>query len=530
MDTVSAGERKSGRTAGTEADSSSDDAAYRAIFETVPQGIIIKDKDGKIILMNPAAEKIVGRAANVLLDSKAKDIEGDTIHEDGSPFPSSEYPSAIALKTGKVVRNVVMGVFNPHDKNYRWINLSAIPLFKQGNTKPYKVYTIFQDVSVVRDITERKKAESALKRTSEYLESLLNYANAPIIVWDPTFKIDRFNHAFERMTGYLAEEVHGKELSMLFPRHTRDESLVKITKTLSGTHWESVEIPIQKKDGDVRVALWNSANIYAEDGKTLIATIAQGLDITERIKAENALREYTQSLAQSNQELQSFAYAASHDLREPLRTISGFLELLAIDYGDALDEKAKGYITRSVDASNRLHLMIDDLLSFSRLETRKKPFELIHLDEILKTALHDLDKTITERGARISYNKLPDIYADDQQMAIVFRNLIDNAIKFRKDDRPEVKISAEKKNDEWLIVFKDNGIGIDSTNYGKIFNMFSRLNSWKEYPGTGIGLAMCKKIVQRHGGRIWVESEKGKGSAFIVALPDLEAVSDYTAH
>jgi PAS domain S-box-containing protein len=379
---------------------------------------------------------------------------------------------------------------------------------------------IIGSVSVVRDVTDRKSSDDELRRTKDYLESLFDYANAPIIVWDPSSNITRFNHAFEHMTGYSAAEVIGKNLSILFPQETKEDSLANINQTLAGTYWESVEIPILRKDGGIRIALWNSANIHAEDGKTIIATIAQGQDITERKEGEARLKEYSEDLARSNAELQSFAYVASHDLREPLRTIASFLEILKMDYGDKLDAQARDHIERTVRASKRLHDMIDDLLSYSRLETRKKPFTKVDLKDVLVLAERDLSATITEHGAKVSAESLPVVSADDQQMLILFRNLIDNAVKFHGPEPPKVRIEAKRRNDEWLISVKDNGIGVDPANYNKIFDMFVRLHSWKDYPGNGIGLSMCKKIVERHGGRIWVESESGKGTTFFFTLPD----------
>ncbi len=493
-----------------------------SLMNSISDEIWFVDTEGRFVLANESALKEFRLSeSKINLDVKTFADSLEVFRADGTPRPAGEAPPLRALR-GEVVQNEEEIVRAPSTGELRNRQVTAAPV-RDSSGK------IIGSISVVRDITERRKADDSLRRTRDYLESLMNYANAPIIVWDPSFKITRFNRAFERMTGYSADEILGRDLSILFPQITRDQSLLEIAKTLAGKHWESVEIPVQRKDGDIRIALWNSANVYAEDGKRLVATMAQGQDITRRVQAENSLREYSLSLAQSNRELQSFAYAASHDLREPLRTISGFLELLAIDYGDRLDSKAKDYITRSVDASNRLHLMIDDLLSFSRLETRKRPFIRVDLNEILKTALRDLDKTITEHGAKIEPGHLPEVMADDQQMAIVFRNLIDNAIKFHRDNHPEVRIKAQKRDDEWWIGVGDNGIGIDPSNQSKIFNMFSRLHSWKEYPGTGIGLAMCRKIVERHGGRIWVESEKGKGSTFYFSLPDFEAISNRMA-
>ena len=190
-----------------------------------------------------------------------------------------------------------------------------------------------------------------MRQTSEFLENLFDYANAPIITWDAKFKITRFNPAFERLTDYKQEEVLGKDLSMLFPRESREESLEKIKETLSGGHWEVVEVPILRKNGETRIALWNSASVYAEDGTTIMATIAQGQDITERKRAEERLR-------RSNENLEQFAYVASHDLQEPLRVIASYSQLLEKRYKNRLDRDADDFIEFIVDAASRMQKLI----------------------------------------------------------------------------------------------------------------------------------------------------------------------------
>lgn len=485
------------------------------LFNYANAPIIVWDPSFKITRFNHAfermtgyeAKEVIGRHLRVLFPAGSKDESLVMINRTlkGEYWESVEIP--IQRKDG----------------------LTRIALWNSANIHSDDGKAIVATIAQGQDITERKAVENALDDTRKYLENLFDYANAPIIVWDPTFHVTRFNHAFEHMTGLRASEVIGQDLSILFPPDSKDQSLVKISQTLSGQHWDSVEVPIVTKNGEVKVALWNSANIYAEDGRTLTATIAQGQDITERKDAEIRLLEYSESLSRSNAELQNFAYIASHDLREPLRTISGFLQILQTKYGDSLDDKAKDYIARSVNASVRLHNMIDDILSFSRLETRKKPFAKTDLNEVYTAAMHDLEQSLTESGASIKSDRLPVVWADDQQMAIVFRNLIDNGVKFRGKEKPKVRITVRKDEDDWRFSFKDNGIGIDPANVSKIFNMFTRLHSWKDYPGNGIGLAMCKKIVERHGGHIWVESEVGKGSTFIFTIPDQEAMYDKTS-
>ncbi len=479
----------------------------RSLFDHANAPIVFWDPSFKITRFNHAFEHMTGYSVDEVInrdlsilfpaESRAQSLERIRKTLTGEYWDSVEIP--IKMKDGRV----------------------RLALWNSANVYGPDGKTLVGTIAQGMDITERKVIEDELRSTRDFLEGLFDHANAPIIVWDTSRKITRFNRAFVHMTGFTSGEVIGKDLSALFPARSRDSSLARIKKTAAGEYWESVEIPILRKDGAIRVVLWNTANLKAGDGKTLVATVAQGQDITERKEAEFKLKAYSADLARSNTELQGFAYAASHDLREPLRTISNFLQILDQEYGDKLDAKARDYVERTVRASGRLSAMIDDLLSFSRLETRKKPFTTVNLNDVFASAMHDLGITIEEHDAAISADPLPTVVADYQQMAILFRNLIDNAIKFHGKERPVVQIRPTRREDEWLLTFKDNGIGIDPSSYSKIFDMFTRLHSWKDYPGNGIGLAMCKKIVERHGGHIWVESEMGVGSAFSFTIPDL---------
>ena len=481
-----------------------------------------------------------------------------------------------------------------------------------------------------RDITERMRIDNELSETRDYLENLIDHANAPIIVWDTSFNITRFNQAFERLTGLEANRVIGEPLRILFPENSREDSLACMRRTLSGEFWEVVEIPIQKTDGSVRTVLWNSANIYDKDGATVLSTIAQGQDITElkqamqdgeilarfpkenpnpvmristdgaiifanpssapllktwgrqvgemlpdnyrnlvldayrsgnRIEAEAAsgdttfllifapiadmgyvniygrditrrkladkalmeraqdLAKKTEDLARSNAELEQFAYVASHDLQEPLRIVTSYAQHLEKRYKGKLDPEADEFIGFIVDGTKRMERLIKGLLAYSRVGTRGKPFERIETEAVLKAAIQNLQLAIEDSKGRVTHDPLPVIVADESQMVELFQNLIGNGLKFHGDDSPIVHISARRDGRGWIFSFKDNGIGIDPQHYAKLFIIFQRLNP-RDFPGTGIGLAISKKIVERHGGRIWVDSAPGKGSTFYFLIPD----------
>lgn len=254
-----------------------------------------------------------------------------------------------------------------------------------------------------------------------------------------------------------------------------------------------------------------------EKGRTLLYSIIH--DITERKHAQQALAKRTQDLARSNAELEQFAYVASHDLQEPLRMVASYTQLLARRYQGKLDQDANDFIGYAVDGANRMQRLINDLLAFSRVGTRGKPFEPTDCNAVLKDVLDNLQMSIEESGATITCDDLPTVAADESQLSQLFQNLIVNSIKFRSEQAPNIHISAQRRENDWQFSVRDNGIGIAPEYFDRIFVIFQRLHARGEYPGTGIGLAVCKRIVERHNGHIWVESEPGQGATFNFTLP-----------
>jgi light-regulated signal transduction histidine kinase (bacteriophytochrome) len=244
------------------------------------------------------------------------------------------------------------------------------------------------------------------------------------------------------------------------------------------------------------------------------------LQIRERERVEEKLKQTMAEFARSNSELELFAYVASHDLQEPLRMVTSFTQLLEKRYKNKLDKDADEFIEFILDGATRMQSMINDLLQYSRVGTRGKPFKLTDFESVFGQSLVNLKIAIDENNAIITHDPLPTLMADSTQMIEVFQNLISNAIKFRSKESPQVHVSALKKRNEWVFSVRDNGIGIAPEFFDKLFILFQRLHSRSEYPGTGIGLAVCKKIVERHGGKIWVESEPDKGSTFYFSIPD----------
>jgi len=260
---------------------------------------------------------------------------------------------------------------------------------------------------------------------------------------------------------------------------------------------------------------WFSISVYSTEREYFAAVFD---NITERKRAEDALKKRTEELARSNAELEQFIYIASHYLQEPLRTVSNFSQLLAKRYKGELDAKADPFIGFIVDGTTRMQQMIDDLLEYSRVSTRTKPFESTDCETVLDQALANVKEAVEESGALVTHDPLPTVMADASQLVQLFQNLLSNAIKFRKE-KTSITVSAVQRRNEWLFSVKDNGIGIAPEFMEHIFKMFEHEHASTEYPGTGVGLAICKKIVERHGGRIWVESEQGKGSTFYFTIP-----------
>jgi light-regulated signal transduction histidine kinase (bacteriophytochrome) len=255
----------------------------------------------------------------------------------------------------------------------------------------------------------------------------------------------------------------------------------------------------------------------------IAGAIANAQLFSERKRAEEALREKTEELARSNRDLEQFAYVASHDLKEPLRMVTSYVQLLAKRYKDKLDSDADEFIGFAEDGAIRMWKLINDLLTYSRVGTRGKQLEPTDCEAVLNQSLSNLKVAMEENGAVVTHDPLPTIMADNPQLVQLFQNLIGNAIKFRGNELPIVHVSASRNGSAWIFSFCDNGIGIAPEYAERIFIIFQRLHGREEYPGTGIGLAICQRIVERHGGRIWIESEVGKGATFYFTLPASKA-------
>lgn len=380
---------------------------------------------------------------------------------------------------------------------------------------------------LANDVTEKLKSEEALKSSEETRRLIMDSAQDAIICIDSNGQIIIWTPQAEKTFGWEEKEVLGKNLADIIipPQYKNDHTkgLEKYMHTGEGPVLNKlIEISaINKQGAEFPVEL--SIVAFEQKGKTFFCGFIR--DITERKNGEILLKELNKSLEKkaaelqaSNAELERFAYVASHDLQEPLRMVTSFMGLLKKRYQHQLDDSGRQYIQFAVDGAERMKKLILDLLIFSQVDTNKEAMKVIDCNELVEVVKQDLLPSITESKAKLEISPLPRVKGNKSQLHQLFQNLIGNAIKYRNERTPVVKINCEEKNNHWQFCIQDNGIGIDPKYFEKIFVIFQRLHHKEIYSGTGIGLAISRKIVERHGGSIWVESEQGKGTAFYFTI------------
>ncbi|TAF33679.1 MAG: PAS domain S-box protein [Oscillatoriales cyanobacterium] len=370
----------------------------------------------------------------------------------------------------------------------------------------------------LKDITDRKLTETALLESEFKYKQIVELAEEGIWVIDSNGLTTYVNHAMARMLGYSELEMFGLPLWDFLDEQEKEQAFDNVERRLRRLSQEK-EFKLKSKDGQDVWTYISVSPVFDEELGNMVSCCALVYNITDRKESEQQMLQLTEDLKRSNEELEQFAYVASHDLQEPLRAVTSYTQLLAQRYQGNLDDRADKYINYIVDGATRMQQLINDLLAYSRLGTRGQEFEMADCNAAVKQSLCNLQIAIAEKKAVITCDAMPTVMADESQLMQLFQNLIANGIKFCREDIPFIQIAAQRQEGEWLFSVRDNGIGIDPEYADRIFIIFQRLHGRREYSGTGIGLAMCKRIVERHGGRIWVESQEGKGATFYFTIP-----------
>lgn len=457
--------------------------------------------------ISPSCEKVTGFLPEELL-SLHKNESNLIVHPES--VAALESARKLALKTGKGIaeyRQVAK------DGSYHWLS-NHMSLIRDRAGKP-----LYRD-GYIRDITERKNAEIKLRQAQEKLTLALDHGKIGTWEWDLIKDEVIWGERTERMFG-LAPGTFGGTFKA-FEDLVHEEDISHIQKSIK----DSIEkdIPLETilrskpRRGKVKYISATAELLKDKDGKP-VSLSGICLDVTSlKEGTELLVSKLNEELLKSNKELENFAYVASHDLQEPLRMVSSFTQLLDMQYGDRLDDNAREYIGFAVDGARRMYDLLNGLLAYSRIQTRGREFRKVDLNNVLKIVTKNLTLAINERNVLLKTDELPQVFADESQMIILFQNLISNSIKFSPES-PRIFINAETRKGHYIFSVKDEGMGIDKQYFERIFKIFQRLVTRAQFQGTGIGLALCKRIVERHGGEIWVESTLGNGATFFFTIP-----------
>jgi PAS domain S-box-containing protein len=487
------------------------EARFRVLVQRAPEAILVHDVDtDRFVDANFNAERLFGCSAEELLRWGPKKFYVPE-QPDGRPVEESMHDNmARALAGQEVVFERQIHSGDGRDVHCE-VRLVRLPSSRQKLLRASFI-----------DITARKKDEEAIRESEERYRRLFESSLDGIAYTDLSGRILSANPAYVAMLGYTPEETLAMTYQSMTPGpwRARDAAIMR-DEVLARGFCNEYEKEYIRKDGTVfpvAVRAWLMRDARGRPA----ATWRIIRDISERKRMEEALKKGAGELARSNRDLEEFARIISHDLQEPLRMVTGFLQLLQMQNKEKLDGKSNEYIGFAVDGATRMKALITGLLDYSRAGGRELVLQPAELQGLLDTALANLEPRIRKSGAVITHDPMPERNVDAGQISQIFQNLLCNALKFTKEP-PRIHVGAARRANEWTISVRDNGIGIDPKSQGRLFEVFQKLHDREEYEGTGIGLAICKKIVQRHGGRIWVESAPGRGSTFYFSLPDAPA-------
>jgi PAS domain S-box-containing protein len=486
---------------------------FRGILESAPDAMVITDAQSLIVLVNAETERLFGYRREELIGQPVDTLVPKRFRA-AHPHQRHEYvahPRTRSMASGLELCGLRKdGIEFPAE-----ISLSPLET-REG---------LFIS-SAVRDISRRKKAEEALRGSEIRLRMAIEAAEIGTWFWNIQQDEISWSEKFRMLFGLTSDAklTYREILEVIHP-----DDRERVDRSVKNTVEQGVPYDIEYRiiwpDSSVH---WIRAKGRAQRSPEGVAVSMQGIvmDITEHKEAQEVLKyneareRRTAELKRSNDELQQFAYIAAHDLQEPLRMIFSYTQLLAQRYKGRLDSDADDFIAYAMDGVHRMQRLIEDLLAYCRVGTTGRELCKTSSEDAMNQALLNLRAAIQESGGVVTHDPLPTVIADSTQLVQLFQNVIGNAIKYRSAELPRVHVSAKRNgNDEWTFSTRDNGLGIDPKYFQKIFVMFQRLHGREEFSGTGIGLTVCKKIVERHGGRMWVDSEPGKGSTFYFTLP-----------
>ena len=477
------------------------EAKYRNLFLNMTEEVhfwkLVRDEEDRIqtwrlVDANPPTLKTWGKTLD--------EIRGKTTDEIFGPGSTEHYLPVVQ----KIMTEGVPYVFEDFFPNLdRYFRFTSVPLGDYF-------------ITTGADITSIKKAEETLRESEERFRAIYEQAAVGIEMLDFEGRLLQGNDKLSKILGYSHEELQQRTFADITHPEDLACELPLLQRLLAGeiANYTLEKRYLPKEGPPVWVRVTSS---LARTSQPYRFSLIE--DITDRHRADEALQRTAADLARSNQDLEQFAYVASHDLQEPLRMVTGFVQLLQQTYGSRLDAQADQYIEYAVDGARRMQTLIDDLLAYSRVGTRGRQFVPTDVGAALQLALVNLRASIQETAAEITHGELPTLRGDSTQLVQLFQNLVGNALKFRGTAPPRIHVDACRQGDYWQFSVRDNGIGIAPEYQERIFLIFQRLHTRKQYPGTGIGLAICKKIAERHGGQIWVESQPGQGTVFSFTLP-----------
>jgi PAS domain S-box-containing protein len=475
---------------------------WHSLVQNIPDIILVVARDGTILAVN-----------RTVSGASVEETIGKSVYDNVAPEHYETIRKSLerVFQTGNPDTYEILGV-GPHGLNTAWYETRVVPNKRDGEVTAATL--------ISTDITERKRGEETIREHGERFRRLVEDLHNIVYRYRfiPTSGFEYISPAVKDVTGYTPEELYANPDLGFKLVHPDDRHVLETVRKGDRAQGTPFNLRWVRKDGGIVWTEQRNIPIYDEGGN-LVAIEGIARDITERKRMEEELEQPEAELARFKTDLENLANVTSQEMDEPLHMVARCVNLLERRYKGRLDFHTEKIIGYALDGVNRMKRFANDLIAYSRVSSEGKDFTPTNCEAVYDHAISNLREAIDENDAAVSHDPLPMVMADESQLVQLFQNLIGNAIKFRGEDPVGVHVSVERKENEWLFSVQDNGIGIDPEHFERIFMIFQRLQSETDYPGTGIGLSICKKIVERHGGRIWVHSEPGKGSTFYFIIP-----------